>query len=58
MVVFFSFGKFEYLGNVLNQPLVAGAEYEISCYLGTRSDSEYSTDEIGFAFKMVKIYIK
>ncbi|MBK7810667.1 MAG: gliding motility-associated C-terminal domain-containing protein [Saprospiraceae bacterium] len=48
---FFSFGKFEYLGNVLNQPLIAGAEYEISCYLGTRSDSEYSTDEIGFCFQ-------
>jgi len=51
---FFSFGKFEYLGNVLNQPLIAGAEYQISCYLGTRSDSEFSTDEIGFCFQKGK----
>ncbi|MBK9271604.1 MAG: gliding motility-associated C-terminal domain-containing protein [Saprospiraceae bacterium] len=51
---FFSFGKFEYLGNVLNQTLQPGAEYELSCYLGTRSDSEYSTDEIGFCFQQGK----
>ncbi len=48
---FFSFGKFEYLGNVLAAPLLAGAEYELSCHLGTRFDSEFTLDEIGFCFQ-------
>lgn len=48
---FYNFGKFEYLGNVLDAPLQAGAEYELSCYLGVSGDSEFSTDEIGFYFQ-------
>jgi hypothetical protein len=48
---FYNFGKFEYLGNVLNEPLVAGAEYELRCFLGVSGDSEFSTDEIGFYFQ-------
>lgn len=48
---FFSFGKFEYLGNVLSAPLVAGAEYELTCFMGTRFDSEFTLDEVGFCFQ-------
>lgn len=51
---FFSFGKFEYLGNVLNAPLESGAEYEVNAYFSSRTDSEFSLDEIGFCFQKGK----
>ncbi|MFN8279270.1 MAG: gliding motility-associated C-terminal domain-containing protein [Saprospiraceae bacterium] len=47
---FFSFGKFEYLGNVLSQPLEAGATYEFSMWLSADVVGGYSLDEIGVYF--------
>ena len=48
---FFSFGKFEYLGNVLNEPLQAGAEYKFSFWLAVELSGGYSLDEIGVYFQ-------
>ncbi len=47
---FFSFGKFEYLGNVLSQALEAGSEYQFSFWLGAEEASQYTLDEIGVFF--------
>ncbi|MEP7195526.1 MAG: gliding motility-associated C-terminal domain-containing protein [Saprospiraceae bacterium] len=44
---FFSFGKFEYLGNVLTMPLEPGAEYQFSFWLEVEEAGSYSLDEIG-----------
>lgn len=47
---FFSFGKYEYLGNVLASKLEPGATYKFSFYLAARESDGYSLDEIGVAF--------
>ncbi len=46
---FFSFGKYEYLANVLSTPLEVGAEYTFSFNLSVEP-SGYTLDEIGVAF--------
>ncbi len=48
---FYSFGKFEYLGNVLLKPLEPEAEYEFSFWLSTDPKNSYSLDEIGVYFQ-------
>ncbi|MCC6815073.1 MAG: gliding motility-associated C-terminal domain-containing protein [Saprospiraceae bacterium] len=47
---FFSFGKYEYLGNVLTTKLEAGAVYRFSFNLSIDINSGYSLDEIGVVF--------